>query len=183
MRQNNKRYGDLQLRPLTRGDTDKVAGMKVGLLALALAGGGSARVFFTNNLRGDTIETVPSPAVRHMPNFLRERLAAFFGSHPEATPYDARTVWAKASAWTLTYHNLSGSDVPFELRYDSSISFLLPMDGLAQTTFYCTDELLQSPLKEWQDDYAKVRAASQASAERRVAHFVAELPKFFPPLA
>jgi hypothetical protein len=182
--QNNNRYGDPQLRLITRGDTGKVAGLKVGLLALAIVGGGNVSGFSKNNLRGDTIETVPSPAVGYMPDLLRERLAAFFSSHPGTIPFDARTVQARAGTWTLTYQKLSGSNVPYELRHDASIGFLLPKDGLTQTTVYCTDDPLQAPLDEWQaDDYAKVRAASQAFAERCVASFVAELPKVFPELA
>lgn len=182
--QNNNRHGDLQLRLVTRGDTGKVAGMKVGLLALALVGGGNVNGFSKNNLRGDTIDTVPSPAMGYMPDLLRERLADFFSSHPDTIPYDARTVQARAGTWTLTYQKLSGSNVPYELRHDASIGFLLPKDGLTQTTVYCTDEPLQAPLEEWQaDDYAKVRAASQAFAERCVARFVEELPKVFPELA
>ncbi|MGH8038808.1 MAG: hypothetical protein ACREPC_02375 [Stenotrophomonas sp.] len=185
--QDNNRYGDLALRLVSRGDTGKVVGLKLGVLALAVTGRayvGRVDGFNKNNLRGDTIESVPSPAVVHMPDLLRAELAEFFRAHPDAIPVERRTVQASAGTWTLAYQKLAGSNVPYELRHQASIGFLLPKDGQTQTIVYCTDERLQAPLDEWQaDDYAKVRAASQAFAERCVASFVAELPKVFPELA
>lgn len=185
--QDNNRYGDLALRLVSRGDTGKVVGLKLGVLALAVTGRayvGRVDGFNKNNLHGDTIESVPSPAVVHMPDLLRAGLAEFFRAHPDAIPYERRTVQASAGTWTLAYQKLAGSNVPYELRHQASIGFLLPKDGQTQTTVYCADERLQAPLEDWQaDDYAKVRAASQAFAEQCVARFVAELPNVFPALA
>lgn len=177
------REGDLKLRLVTRGDTGKVAALKVGLLALAVMGGGNVNGFSKKNLRGETIDTVPSPAMADMPALLRARLATYFADHPDTIPYDVQQVRASARQWSLTYKQLSGSDIPYELQHEAAIGFVLS-GGLVSHTVNCVDTPRTATLTEWQaDDYAMVRAASQELAEQCVASFAAKLPDVFPELA
>lgn len=180
---NGNRDGDATLRLIRRSDTGKVAALKAGQLALSLFGGGNVRGFSKNNLRGENIETVPSPAGAAITAALRTRLAKYFVAHPDTIPYDTQQVQARAGQWSLTYQKLSDGDAPYLLEHDSSISFMTAQ-GMPSQTVYCRDEPRMASLEEWQaDDYAKVKAAAEEIAAQCVARYATELPRLFPELA
>lgn len=181
------RYGDPTLRLVMRGDTAGATAAKVGLFALGtLAGiGGQTSTFSKNNVRGDSIGEVPSPAFGLLPAMIREQLAIYFAAHPGAIPSDERTVEASAGQWSLVYQKLGDADTPYELRHDATIGFpvvrRLFRSASGGQGVHCQDEAQVAPLQDWQaDDYAKAKAASRDFAEACIARFVAELPRLFP---
>lgn len=181
------RYGDPALRLVMRGDTAGATAAKVGLFALGtLAGiGGQTSTFSKNNVRGDSIGEVPSPAFGLLPAMIREQLAIYFAAHPGAIPSDERTVEASAGQWSLVYQKLGDADTPYELRHDATIGFpvvrRLFRSASGGQGVHCQDEAQVAPLQDWQaDDYAKAKAASRDFAEACIARFVAELPRLFP---
>lgn len=186
---NGNRVGDHVLRLVMRGDTAAVTAAKVGLSALAFVTGvgdiGTSNSFSKNNVRGEDIQSVPSPAFGALPGMIREQLALYFTAHPGAIPSDARTVEASAGQWSLVYQKLSDAETPYELRHDVTIGFPLVRKLFRSASggqgVHCQDEARVAPLQEWQaDDYAKAKAASREFAEACIVRFVAELPRLFP---
>lgn len=186
---NGNRVGDHVLRLVMRGDTAAVTAAKVGLSALAFVTGvgdiGTSNSFSKNNVRGEDIQSVPSPAFGALPGMIREQLALYFAAHPGAIPSDERTVEASAGQWSLVYQKLSDAETPYELRHDVTIGFPLVRKLFRSASggqgVHCQDEARVAPLQEWQaDDYAKAKAASREFAEACIVRFVAELPRLFP---
>lgn len=186
---NGNRVGDHVLRLVMRGDTAAVTAAKVGLSALAFVTGvgdiGTSNSFSKNNVRGEDIQSVPSPAFGALPGMIREQLALYFTAHPGAIPSDERTVEASAGQWSLVYQKLSDAETPYELRHDVTIGFPLVRKLFRSASggqgVHCQDEARVAPLQEWQaDDYAKAKAASREFAEACIVRFVAELPRLFP---
>lgn len=186
---NGNRQGDYVLRLVMRADTAAVTAAKVGLSALAFVTGvgdiGTSNSFSKNNVRGDDIQSVPSPAFGALPGMIREQLALYFAAHPGAIPSDERTVEASAGQWSLVYQKLSDAETPYELRHDVTIGFPLVRKLFRSASggqgVHCQDEARVAPLQEWQaDDYAKAKAASREFAEACIVRFVAELPRLFP---
>lgn len=186
---NGNRVGDHVLRLVMRGDTAAVTAAKVGLSALAFVTGvgdiGTSNSFSKNNVRGEDIQSVPSPAFGALPGMIREQLALYFTTHPGAIPSDERTVEASAGQWSLVYQKLSDAETPYELRHDVTIGFPLVRKLFRSASggqgVHCQDEARVAPLQEWQaDDYAKAKAASREFAEACIVRFVAELPRLFP---
>lgn len=186
---NGNRVGDHVLRLVMRADTAAVTAAKVGLSALAFLSGvgdiGTSNSFSKNNVRGDDIQSVPSPAFGALPGMIREQLALYFAAHPGAIPSDERTVEASAGQWSLVYQKLSDAETPYELRHDVTIGFPVVRKLFRSASggqgVHCQDEARVAPLQEWQaDDYAKAKAASREFAEACMVRFVAELPRLFP---
>lgn len=186
---NGNRVGDHVLRLVMRGDTAAVTAAKVGLSALAFVTGvgdiGTSNSFSKNNVRGEDIQSVPSPAFGALPGMIREQLALYFTAHPGSIPSDERTVEATAGQWSLVYQKLSDAETPYELRHDVTIGFPLVRKLFRSASggqgVHCQDEARVAPLQEWQaDDYAKAKAASREFAEACIVRFVAELPRLFP---
>jgi len=186
---NGNRVGDHVLRLVMRGDTAAVTAAKVGLSALAFVTGvgdiGTSNSFSKNNVRGEDIQSVPSPAFGALPGMIREQLALYFAAHPGAIPSDERTVEASAGQWSLVYQKLSDAETPYELRHDVTIGFPLVRKLFRSASggqgVHCQDEARVAPLQEWQaDDYAKAKAASREFAEACIVRFAAELPRLFP---
>lgn len=186
---NGNRVGDPVLRLVMRADTAAVTAAKVGLSALAFVTGvgdiGTSNSFSKNNVRGDDIQSVPSPAYGALPGMIREQLALYFAAHPGAIPSDERTVEASAGQWSLVYQKLSDAETPYELRHDVTIGFPLVRKLFRSASggqgVHCQDEARVAPLQEWQaDNYAKAKAASREFAEACIVRFVAELPRLFP---
>lgn len=186
---NGNRVGDPVLRLVMRADTAAVTAAKVGLSALAFVTGvgdiGTSNSFSKNNVRGDDIQSVPSPAYGALPGMIREQLALYFAAHPGAIPSDERTVEASAGQWSLVYQKLSDAETPYELRHDVTIGFPLVRKLFRSASggqgVHCQDEARVAPLQEWQaDNYAKAKAASREFAEACMVRFVAELPRLFP---
>jgi len=177
------------LRLVMRGDTAAVTAAKVGLSALAFVTGvgdiGTSNSFSKNNVRGEDIQSVPSPAFGALPGMIREQLALYFAAHPGAIPSDERTMEASAGQWSLVYQKLSDAETPYELGHDVTIGFPLVRKLFRSASggqgVHCQDEARVAPLQEWQaDDYAKAKAASREFAEACIVRFVAELPRLFP---
>lgn len=186
---NGNRVGDHVLRLVMRADTAAVTAAKVGLSALAFLSGvgdiGTSNSFSKNNVRGDDIQSVPSPAFGALPGMIREQLALYFAAHPGAIPSDERTVEASAGQWSLVYQKLSDAETPYELRHDVTIGFPVVRKLFRSASggqgVHCQDEARVAPLQEWQaDDYAKAKAASREFAEACMVRFIAELPRLFP---
>lgn len=186
---NGNRQGDYVLRLVKRADTAAVTVAKVGLSALGFFTGvgdiGASNSFSKNNLPGDDIESVPSPAFGALPGMIREQLAIYFAAHPGAIPSDERTVEASAGQWSLVYQKLSDAETPYELRHDVTIGFPVVRKLFRSASggqgVHCSDEARVAPLQEWQaDDYAKAKAASHEFAQACIARFIAELPRLFP---
>lgn len=169
--------GALPLRLVTRG---RIAGAQVGALALAYFGNGKLQRFAKTTPRGSRIDTLPSPALSDMPGLLRTHLAHFFLTHPDAIPVEPRTVQSLAGDWVLAYVEDSGDTSQYELRHTATVGFRLSDEGARQTAVTCNERRL-APLEDWEaDDYAKVRSASHAFAERCAARFATQLPSLFP---
>ena len=180
--------GDHVLRLVVRADTGKVVAAKVGLsIGLALLGGvhgGVANGFSKKNLRGDKIETLPSPAFGTLQDMIKSSLATYFTAHPGAVPTEARVIQASAGEWSLIYQKLSDAQTPYELRHDVEIGFPLVRKFLRSSGgegIRCTSEPALASLEQWQaDDYLLVKQASERYAAKCIEQFVAKLPMLFP---
>lgn len=175
-----KRFGDADLRLVTRSDMGVATLAKINIFALAAVGARKARGFSKDALQGDTIEGISSPAVAHLPGMLQQRLAAYFHAHPDALPGHPVTVRADPRLWALTYEQLTGSQVPYQLKHNATIT-ILPEKGPATLNVDCIDGTQTAPLAQWQaDDYAQVRSVAKELAEQCVERFAARLPEAFP---
>ncbi|GEM_PF-288933 len=175
-----KRSGDADLRLVTRSDMGVATLAKMNIFALAVVGARKARGFSKDTLRGDTVEGVSSPAVERVPALLQQRLSEYFNAYPDAVPSAPVTVRADPHEWALVYGQLSGSQIPYELKHSTTIE-VLPASGASAMTVDCTDGTQSAALPQWQaDDYAEVRSVADELAEQCVARFVARLPEAFP---
>lgn len=187
--QNGNVEGDRVLRLVVRADTGKLVAAKVGLsVGLALLGGGihggTANGFSKRNLRGDDIETLPSPAFGALQGLITASLDSYFAANPDAIPNEARIVQASAGEWSLIYQKLGDALTPYELRHDVAIGFPMVRKFLRSSGgegIHCHSEPVAASLEQWQaDDYALVKQTSAGYAEKCIEQFAAQLPVLFP---
>ncbi len=175
------------LRLVVRSDTAKVTALKVGEFALrALGGYGTTRTFSKDDLKGELIPDLPSPAHDALPGLLAERLDRYFSAHPGAIPGESHVLEARTTQWTLVYQDLAPGATAYELRHELNIGFPIAsvLRGPAGRTVQCNTPPQVATLQEWQaDDYAKVRQASRQVAEACAEVFAAQLPNLLQDVA
>ncbi|MCC7633390.1 hypothetical protein [Stenotrophomonas rhizophila] len=178
---------DGSLRLVVRSDTAKVTALKVGEFALrALGGAGTTHTFSKDDLKGERIPGVPSPAHDILPGLLRDRLDGYFAAHPGAIPGESHVLEASTAQWALVYQKLSPGATAYELRHDLTIGFPIAgvLRGPAGRSVKCAAPPQVATLEEWQaDDYAKVKAASTQLAEQCAELFATQLPNLLQDVA
>lgn len=157
--------GDDELRIVRREHTGRAIGLQV--LTGVLAGGVGGIGFGKRQLHGERIEELPNPGKGGLQTALQQAMDGWAVEHPQAIPEPQLFVHISAGDWALIYQKLSDEASPYELRYQTTVSLTVPVEGKRKRhkvvgTMECSPTPVSLPYSEWvESDYAGLRSVSE----------------------
>lgn len=135
-----------------------------------------------NELPGDQVASLPSPAITLLPSMAKGVIAGYFAHVPDALPAQPTTVQFAADRWVLVHqgHHLRENPA-YRLEHHTYI-YLWRNDGSIGEVISCSNSGRSNTLDQWQaDDYAMVEQSAVLLALECAGKLARALPRFYPP--
>lgn len=174
---NNNKNADVKLREVTPAHTG--AGVGLNVLTSVLSGGLSVNTFSKDDLRGNTIDSLPEPTKAYLTPKAKPIISDWLQNNANGYQYK-NDLNIAAAQWLLVYQDLGVDNSNYELRYTVKF-YKKPEDANMFSAFItseCTPKPETAPLVDWQaNGYALVKKTTEKYMDSCLLELNNQLPR------